>query len=475
MDANELRKMLGLTPDAVKPQQAGNGGLDMTGFTEFVSDEPEAGISEHALAVDKWDIAQGESLAKDLDHNDPAAVTDFHTAYFQQVPILDEDGCVDPKRYEFIETLLETPEYKALHTQTQSNQLASRVAAAALAKEYEVLEGKRTSCVVNGEETTLDPNAQGKMGAAMAASAAVQEAQSQVDELEDMQRALGAGGAGTDAGTDGQMDFAAIQQQWDRVRNDWQLRRIIELAGRYRRVAQAKQRAKAQHGYDDMVGVELAGDIGRLLPVELSKLADEDLELDTLRRIVERQAYCREYQGTEKVGKGPIIVCVDESSSMSGEPLAKAKAFALAMAWVAKHQRRYCALVSYSGSNCPGHVVVLRPGKWDESKLMDWLTHNYAGGTRMDVPYDVVPNKMWNDMNPPRGKTDMIVITDGVVPVSDHLADSFNAWREREQVKTITLIIGRSDPKDLRKTSDEIHNVSSIGLNEAGVQSCFSI
>jgi len=78
------------------------------------------------------------------------------------------------------------------------------------------------------------------------------------------------------------------------------------------------------------------------LPVELARLADPEFELDALRRIVERQALCREHHAIEPVGKGPIIVVLDESGSMDGEKCHTAKALALALAWIARQQRRWC-------------------------------------------------------------------------------------------------------------------------------------
>ncbi|OWK34670.1 hypothetical protein FRUB_10641 [Fimbriiglobus ruber] len=80
---------------------------------------------------------------------------------------------------------------------------------------------------------------------------------------------------------------------FQRVRGDPALWRICDLAGRFRRVAQSKQRQKAVHGLDDVVGVETGGDVGRLLPAELARLVVPELELDALRRIVEKQALCR--------------------------------------------------------------------------------------------------------------------------------------------------------------------------------------
>jgi uncharacterized protein with von Willebrand factor type A (vWA) domain len=175
---------------------------------------------------------------------------------------------------------------------------------------------------------------------------ALAKATEEVGEMSEAAAALGLG-----PGSPGSNDPLAIAELFRRVRGNPALRRICELAGRYRRMAQSRQRQKVTHGVDDMVGVVLDGDVGRLLPHELARLAIPELELDTLRRIVERQAMCRQYQGVEPVAKGPVIVAVDESGSMEGSKVETAKALALALAWVARHQRRWIALCAYSGDS----------------------------------------------------------------------------------------------------------------------------
>lgn len=102
-----------------------------------------------------------------------------------------------------------------------------------------------------------------------------------------------AGALGLGPGSPGSNDPRAVAALFRRVRSDPALRRVCELAGRFRRVARSKQRLKQTHGLDDVVGVEPGGEVGRLLPVELARLAVPELELDALRRIVERQAVCR--------------------------------------------------------------------------------------------------------------------------------------------------------------------------------------
>jgi len=57
----------------------------------------------------------------------------------------------------------------------------------------------------------------------------------------------------------------------------------------------------------------------------------------------EHQALCREHHAVEPAGKGPVIAVVDESGSMQGAKAETAKALALALAWVARRQRRWWA------------------------------------------------------------------------------------------------------------------------------------
>src|SRR5437660_712783 len=99
-------------------------------------------------------------------------------------------------------------------------------------------------------------------------SKALSEASKEVEEAKEAAAALGLG-----PGAPGSNDPRAIAALFKRVRSDPTLRRICELAGRYRRVAQSRQRRKATHGLDDVVGVVPDADLGRLLPSELAKLA----------------------------------------------------------------------------------------------------------------------------------------------------------------------------------------------------------
>jgi uncharacterized protein with von Willebrand factor type A (vWA) domain len=181
---------------------------------------------------------------------------------------------------------------------------------------------------------------------------------------------------------------------------------------------------------------------------------------------------CREYRGIEHKARGPIVVIVDESGSMSGEPIWTAKAIALALAWVARHQKRYCCLVGFAGAT-EGNFLVLPPGKTDDAALMDWLEHFFSGGTDMDVPCDILP-KRWDELGCPPGKTDIVCITDAICHIPDAIRNNFLAWKAATQVKMISLIIN-SEPGDLARVSDRVHRVPSLSLEEEAVGEALSV
>lgn len=463
MNKDDMMKMFGL---AEKPAVKAS---DSPAQTEWLPDGEVAEPNPVAMkGLDEWDVSRGVKLYKehpDLDL-ETADWADFHAAAYLLDPELDE-SCTDASKAGFLKDLMESPEYQALRESTMLCTVPSAIAAESFGKEYhKLLESEKK------RKKQKDPEKEARKQEVEVLKAAGRAAKAATEEVEQFEETCHAVGMG--AGTAGSpLNPAKVAAVYNRVRNTAMLRRICELAGRYRRTAQAKQRQKVVHGYDDMVGVELSGDIGRVLPEELAKLADPDFELDVMRRLVERQVISREYRGVEKVGKGPIVVVVDESGSMAGEPVCNAKAFALGMAWVARHQNRYCALIGYSGSE-GGNVLVLPPGRWDESGLMDWLCHFYGHGSHQDVPINTLPFELWDRVKAPKGKTDLILITDASCHFSKEEQDNFNDWKGREKVKCLSLVINNNG-ESLKNVSDEVFQVSSISLQEEAVERCLSV
>ena len=375
MDPKDLLRMLDLDGKSPAPPAG-------PPVVAPVDPGPPADAGPTALEVDAWGLRRGRDLVAESDRlraagADAFAAADFFCAAFDPDPRL-RPGCADPRRHRFVAQLLDTPDYRALHAATRLDDTAAGIAAAHFAEQFAALTADPAAGAAAG-----DPG--GEVAVLRAVGKAVAAAGAEVGELHEAAAALGLGPGGP-----GSNDPAAVAAVFRRVRGDPALRRVCELAGRYRRVAQSAQRRKATHGLDDVVGVELGGDVGRVLPAGLAGLLVPDLELDTLRRIAERQAPCREHHAVEPVGKGPVIVALDESGSMGGEKIHTAKALALALAWVARRQRRWCALVAYSGDSGE-RLLALPPGRWDEARLADWVAAFIGRGSEIDVPVREMP------------------------------------------------------------------------------------
>ena len=464
MDPKDLLAMLDL--DGKPPDSLETSGL----VIEPAEIEPQANASPTALVVDAWGLRRGEDLVAESDRlraagTDAYAAADFFGCAFDPDPVL-AAACADPRRHRFVTRLLDTPEYRALHAATRLDDTAAGIAAGHFAEQFSQLNTEDERKHEADTEPSATPLSE-EMATVRAVGRAVAGADAEVGELRDAAAAFGLGDGGVGAN-----DPRAVAELFKRVRADPALRRICELAGRFRRVARSKQRQKAAHGLDDVVGVEPGGDIGRLLPAELGRLMVPDLELDALRRIAEKQALCRELASTEPVGQGPVIVCLDESGSMRGDKAHTAKALALALAWVARQQRRWAALVAYSGDSGE-RLLALPPGRWDEAALADWLAAFIGRGSDIDVPVRELP-RMYADLKAPPGVTDVVFVTDAQCRLPDQLKKRFLEWKRAARVRLVSLVID-NPPGDLAAVSDEVHQVRSLAPESDAVGRVLSL
>jgi uncharacterized protein with von Willebrand factor type A (vWA) domain len=458
MNKDELLKLLDLNGKEAPPEQRSE-----LSITPAVSPMTAVDASPTALELDEWALRRGRDLLAESERLqtptlDEHAVADFHACAFLPEPKLAEH-CVDRQRKEFVEQLLQTPDYHALHKSTMLHEVASAIATTAFSEQFAALKT---------EEMPESPHTlSGEMSTLRAVGRAVSAAREAVDEAADIAGALGMG-----PGSPGANDPRAVAALYRRVRDNPTLRGVCELAGRYRRVAQSRQRRKTTHGLDDVVGVVMDGDLGRLLPSELAKLMVPEFEDDMLRRLAERQAQCREYHASEPVGKGPIIVCLDESGSMEGDKVHTGKALALALAWVARRQRRWCALVAYSGDSGE-RLLALPPGRWDELALLAWLEPFIGCGSNLDVPVRELPD-YYARLGASRGETDVLFITDAICRVDREAQNRFSEWKATVNARLISLVLNEA-AGDLASVSDEVHLVRTLDVSEAAVERVLSL
>lgn len=237
-----------------------------------------------------------------------------------------------------------------------------------------------------------------------------EKASGTIDQQRDSKEALDQVGfrkAGTGSQKGSVLTNPTPRKLASRLKNDERLRRIAMLAGKFKRIAARKQRAKVRHGSDEVTDVEMGSEIARLLPVELAGLLHPRRKLALMRDLVENRALQYRLEGTESLGKGPIVVCLDKSGSMSGPSDIFATAVALALLDIAQRQRRHFALLSFDA--LVKHEVVVRPG---DPLPEDALFVSCVGGTAIDR----VLSRGLEVIQRNEGKlkkADLVLITDG--------------------------------------------------------------
>ena len=418
-----------------------------------------------ALKLDQWSLRKGHELLVESPrlrklNLSAACVSDLHAAAFLPNPEL-EDSCKYPLRREFIQELINTPDYQLLHEFTKLNTVAAEIAACSFAEQLSALAARVETSLKLPESKSLE------IEIISSASKAAKQAADGVQELESVTQAMGMG-----PGEPGSSDVNAIATTFKAARSNKALMRICVLAGKYKQLAQGLHKARSKNGFDEVTGLECGGDISRLVPSELIKLGIPELELDFLRRFVEKQTLCREFDAEEKVGLGPIVIVIDESGSMIGSRNESAKAIALTLASIARKQGRWCGLVAFSGGS--GHrVLALPPNKWNQLDLLDWLQPFLGCGSDQDVPVQEMP-AIFTEIGAPLGATDLIYITDAELRISDKKASAFKDWKASVQARLISLVLN-TEPGDLKSISDEVHIISNLDPNEMGIKKVFSL
>lgn len=431
--------------------------------------ESEIEVSPTVLEVDSWGLRKGRELWESRDIFNPhgacsrEAWADCHAAVFEPRPRAAKNPA-DAKRAEWFRNLMQTNDYRALHKRTRGNLALSRIAAGELAQQW--LEFLGNNRDIN------DP-----VAVARSVGCAVASGREGVNAALEAMEGLEGGGLGGDGSDEpSEADADRIVDIFRKTRNDSMLRKILESSGRFRRVAQSLQRSKSLHGCDDMVGVTIGNKIPHLCLSEKLALASEETELLALYRIANSRAMIKEYQAVEPQGRGPIVVVVDESGSMTGEKIVTAKGLALAMGWVAKKQRRWIAFVGFA-EGTSGNTLVMSPDKWDQAALIAWLTHFYGGGTTLDVPVREIPETYWPafiSRGMPRGKTDIVTITDAVVNCPDWMADRYNRWRKEEKVTSFGIVLADC-AGDFSGICDKVFCCRSLDVDGEAVREVLSV
>lgn len=175
-----------------------------------------------------------------------------------------------------------------------------------------------------------------------AADKATQEVQDIKEQMNNLEPGLG------DAPpTHGQLDTRRMDLA-GQLNDNESIQKALALAGVLRRCAEATRERKDPRGKSHVYGLEIGNDLGRVLPQELAGLSNPKLRMLTLSRYAERTLQQYRLEGTERQGRGPIVIMIDSSGSMRGDEYLYATAMAIAAVGMAAREGRACTVISFA-------------------------------------------------------------------------------------------------------------------------------
>ncbi len=268
----------------------------------------------------------------------------------------------------------------------------------------------------------------------------------------------------------GPADLKAIREAHERIKNSDRLKKVAQLAGRFERIAASKARSKVKPGIGEIHGVGLGDDISRLLPSELVQLRHPRLKLAFMARLLERRAFTYEMAERKQLGKGSIVILLDESSSMrnDGRDL-WSKAVCLALLSTATRERRPWHLCAFNGSVI--REVAIEPGKGTPADIQEALDHRCRGGTDFNAP--VLRSVEIIRTSRTMKNADVVMITDGEKNLEQETIDAAREITRDEGVSWFVVGVGHEAARTVSITlgpiATSIHAVARTDETEIAV------
>jgi hypothetical protein len=212
------------------------------------------------------------------------------------------------------------------------------------------------------------------------------------------------------------------------------LKQVLELAGRLTAVSKAKLKETA-NARAKVTGLTRGDDLSRVLAPELAGLSSPATRGLTLAKIAQGEAMQYRLGGKERVGKGPMLVFLDVSGSMSrpfGEGKTRydwARAVALTALTLCQEQRRDLYVTGFEGHVCwsywfgaDGRSAHVQGHKgWQTTPrgaAMFKILASQATGCSTDFDPPLCHALSVLKATPPTKRPDVLFITDGEAPVS---------------------------------------------------------
>ena len=258
-----------------------------------------------------------------------------------------------------------------------------------------------------------------------------------------------------------------------RLARNRKLGELARMVGRFKQEARALRHKMLDRGSAEAYDLERGADLGRLMPSELLAMHHPGLKADFHRRLLEGEVLQYRLREDEQKGKGPMVVCIDVSSSMQGDKELWAKAVSLTLMDIARRGRRLFRAVMFSSGDTSLKILDLnreRRYQPDLPKVIEMAEYFPGGGTDFEAPIDAAV-ALLEERKLKRG--DIVVITDGECAVAPQWLADLKRRKDELQFSIFAVLVdvGSSELTTLAQFSDRVSSVKQ--LTAAGSREIF--
>lgn len=247
------------------------------------------------------------------------------------------------------------------------------------------------------------------------------------------------------------------------------LKKLGQMVGRMRAQALALHRKIFERANEEMYEIGTGAELSRLLPHELLTLRHPLLRRDFARRLLDAELLQYNLRGIDDKGRGPMIVCVDASSSMAGDKEIWSKAVSLTLLDIAQRQRRLFQSICFASADTPLQILDMnRRQRYtaEPHKIFQLAEYFPGGGTDFQKPLGAAIACLRKSRSK-RG--DIVFITDGECRVESTWLDEFKQAKEQLGFSLFSVLIdvGSSSLGALKDFSDKVTTITQL-TSEAG-------
>ena len=261
-----------------------------------------------------------------------------------------------------------------------------------------------------------------------------------------------------------QTSFDTIQQYDDILQNEKSVQALADLLGQMRaaeieieeetfeRILIRQEWVVDENAKSEVVGIHESSELSHILSSEVSLLADADTETLFLKKFADHQLLTFKYEEQQLVNsqhtlteihqkvrqkeKGPFIVCVDTSESMTGRPEQIAKVLCLGILKMAAKDNRRAYLINFSMGI---ETLDLLDIASSIDAIAKFLRMSFYGGTDISLPlYEALRQLQTNHYQ----DADVLVISDFIMyKVDEEVLQSVRYHQQNKGTKFHSLTL----------------------------------